>query len=80
MWLYLVYHLQGTIVAVAGGPSISVWDLIGGSRLIARLANHQKTVTCVTCADVAGPSATAGPRLLSASLDGHVKVYETDRF
>ena len=42
---------------------------------MARLANHQKTVTSLCTANSAGPAATSAPRLLSGSLDGHVKVW-----
>lgn len=42
---------------------------------MARLANHQKTVTSLCTASSAGPAATSAPRLLSGSLDGHVKVW-----
>lgn len=49
-----------------------VWDLLGGNRLLFRATSHQKTVTCLQVAAAAGADAT--PRLLSASLDGLVKV------
>ena len=51
-----------------------VWSLLAGGQLLARLANHQKTVTSLCVAPHAGPHSTVGPRLLSGSLDGHVKV------
>lgn len=49
--------------------------MLAGGRLLARLANHQKTVTSLAVAPSAGPVATASPRLLSGSLDAHVKVW-----
>lgn len=48
--------------------------MLAGGQLLARLANHQKTVTSLCTANSAGPAATSAPRLLSGSLDGHVKV------
>ena len=51
-----------------------VWDILGGGRLLARLDNHQKTVTCLRVAAHAGPASSAAPRLLTGSLDTHVKV------
>ena len=49
-----------------------VWDLLGGNRMLFRATSHQKTVTCLQVAAAAG--ADGSPRLLSASLDGLVKV------
>jgi hypothetical protein len=51
-----------------------VWSVLAGGRLLARLANHQKTVVSLCVAPHAGPPSAAGPRLLSGALDGHVKV------
>lgn len=51
-----------------------------GGKLIKRLANFQKTVTCVTLSPLAGPDVAAAPRLLAGSLDGHVKIFELDEF
>ena len=51
-----------------------IWSVLAGGQLLARLANHQKTVTSLCTASSAGPAATSAPRLLSGSLDGHVKV------
>ena len=48
--------------------------MLAGGRLLARLANHQKTVTSLAVALAAGPTAASSPRLISGSLDAHVKV------
>jgi U3 small nucleolar RNA-associated protein 15 len=53
---------------------------LSGGKLLKRLANFQKTVTCVALSPLAGPAAAAAPRLLAGSLDGHVKVFELDAF
>jgi U3 small nucleolar RNA-associated protein 15 len=67
------------VAVTAGGAHLCVWDLLSG-RVLARLANHQKTVTCVAVSPLAGPASSAAPRLLAGSLDRHVKVYELDAF
>ncbi|KAK9801858.1 hypothetical protein WJX73_002537 [Symbiochloris irregularis] len=75
----VTFFPSGGLAVTAGGPQVCVWDLLGGGRLLHRLASHQKTVTCLAMSPVAGPaSEAAAPRLLSGSLDGHVKVYELD--
>lgn len=58
----------------AGGTSLCIWDMLAGGRLLRRLSQHQKTITCVALTALAGPEAAAAPRMLSGSLDGHVKV------
>mmetsp|Transcript_38583 Transcript_38583/g.109118 ORF Transcript_38583/g.109118 Transcript_38583/m.109118 type:complete len:511 (-) Transcript_38583:107-1639(-) len=70
---------SGSIAVTAGGNHLCVWDLLGG-KLLKRLSNHQKTVSCVVVSAMAGPQSSATARLLSGSLDGHVKVYELDTF
>ena len=56
------------------GNVCRIWDMLSGGQLLGCLANHQKTVTSLCTANSAGPAATSAPRLLSGSLDGHVKV------
>ena len=68
------------MVVTAGGNHICVWDVLAGGRLVARLSNHQKTVTCVAVSPLAGPAAAAAPRLMAGSLDGHIKIYELDQY
>ena len=69
---------MGTITRVECSVSLCsvrrIWNVLAGGQLLARLANHQKTVTSLCTASSAGPAATSAPRLLSGSLDGHVKV------
>jgi U3 small nucleolar RNA-associated protein 15 len=59
----------GTAVAAASGNQISILDVVAG-KPIRLLQNHQKTVTSLALA-------SAGERLLSGGLDGHVKIFET---
>lgn len=70
----VAFFPAGGLLVSAGGTAVVVWDLVGGGRPLARLANHQKTVTCVALSPLAGPDSAAAPRLLTGSLDGHVKV------
>lgn len=51
-----------------------------GGKLLRRLSNFQKTVSCVRMSPLAGPDSAAAPRMLAGSLDGHVKVFELNDF
>jgi U3 small nucleolar RNA-associated protein 15 len=57
------------MIAVGGGPSIQVYDLISGKSLIT-LDNFQKTVTSVKLTKDGG-------FLMGGSLDRYVKCYDT---
>ena len=50
----------------------------GGGRLLKRLSNHQKTVTSVSAVDVRDRDGRECIRVVSAALDGHVKVYDLE--
>ncbi|KAF8055723.1 utp15 [Scenedesmus sp. PABB004] len=76
----VAFFPAGGLLVSAGGTSLCVWDVMGGGRLLRRLPNFQKTVSCVSLSPRAGPDAAAAPRLLAGSLDGHVKVFELDNF
>lgn len=74
----VVVHPSGTLAVSAGGPVVRMWDLLGASggeggdpRCLRAMSNHQKTVTTL---------AFSGDRrrLLSAGLDGLVKVYDAE--
>ncbi|CAB3984474.1 U3 small nucleolar RNA-associated 15 homolog [Paramuricea clavata] len=60
---------SGGLCASAGHNIVKIWDILAGGRLVAAFSNHQKTITSL-CFD--GEST----RLLSASLDRHVKIYD----
>ncbi|KAL6113738.1 utp15 [Pungitius sinensis] len=68
----LLYPSEGLLVS-AGGRYVKVWDLLKGGQPLVSLKNHHKTVTCLCLS-------SNGQRLLSASLDRHVKVYNTTNF
>ncbi|XP_069606606.1 U3 small nucleolar RNA-associated protein 15 homolog [Ranitomeya imitator] len=61
---------SGGLLVSAGGRYVKVWDLLKGGQLLVSLRNHHKTVTSLCLS-------SSGQRLLSASLDRHVKVYST---
>ncbi|GAB0133272.1 hypothetical protein EsDP_00001684 [Epichloe bromicola] len=60
---------SGTTVLAAAGNSVSVLDLVA-ARPLHMITNHQKTVTSLSLA-------SNGQRLVTGSLEGHVKVFET---
>jgi len=64
---------SGTVVLSAAGPILRVWDIVAGGRCTRALSNHQKTVTALTF------NANAD-RLLTASLDQMVKVYDVSSY
>ena len=57
----------GGVLATAGGNVIKIWDLLGGGRLLQAMCNHSKPITSLA---IDGD----GGRLLSGSLDHHLKV------
>lgn len=69
-----VVILPGGVRAVTvGGTDVKVWDFFSGGRLVSKLSNHAKAVT--SCA--VHPS---GDRLLTAGLDGQIKVQDMANF
>uniref|UniRef100_A0A665WN40 U3 small nucleolar RNA-associated protein 15 homolog n=1 Tax=Echeneis naucrates TaxID=173247 RepID=A0A665WN40_ECHNA len=68
----LLYPSEGLLVS-AGGRFVKVWDLLKKGQPLVSLKNHHKTVTCLCLS-------SNGERLLSGSLDRHVKVYNTTSY
>lgn len=64
---------SGGIFISAGGTEIKVWDIFNGGKLLANISQHHKTVTTLRLA-------SNNSRLLSASLDRHVKIYDISTF
>ncbi|XP_005998820.1 U3 small nucleolar RNA-associated protein 15 homolog [Latimeria chalumnae] len=64
---------SGGLLVSAGGRYVKVWDMLKGGQLLVSLRNHHKTVTCLCLS-------SSGQRLLSGSLDRHVKVYSTTTY
>lgn len=69
----LIFLPSGSIVLSAGGTNIKIWDTIAGGKLLGCISQHHKTVTCLRLA-------SDNKRLLSGSLDRHVKVYDVNTF
>ncbi|KAJ2706441.1 U3 small nucleolar RNA-associated protein [Coemansia sp. IMI 203386] len=69
-----VLSLPGaSVLAVANGPSVQMFDISMGGRPLFSMGNHEKTVTSL-CLD------SSGGRLLAGSLDHHVKVYDLQTY
>ncbi|XP_039614384.1 U3 small nucleolar RNA-associated protein 15 homolog [Polypterus senegalus] len=64
---------SGGLLVSAGGRYVKVWDLLKGGQQLVSLKNHHKTVTCLCLS-------SSGHRLLSGSLDRHIKVYSTTSY
>jgi U3 small nucleolar RNA-associated protein 15 len=62
----------GSVMLSAGANTVKAWDLLGG-KLMHTFSNHQKTVTSL-CMN------STGSRILSASLDGLVKIYDVSTY
>jgi U3 small nucleolar RNA-associated protein 15 len=63
----------GNMLLSAGGNTIKVWDILSGGKLMNEVSNHQKTITSLILDGT-------GTRLISAGLDGHVKIYDICTF
>ncbi|KAK4883537.1 hypothetical protein RN001_006856 [Aquatica leii] len=69
----ILYLPSGGIFVSAGGTDIKIWDTVAGGKLLGCISQHHKTITCLSLA-------TDNKRLLSGSLDRHVKVYDVSSF
>lgn len=68
-----IFLPSGGIFISAGGTEIKVWDIFNGGKLLANISQHHKTVTTLRLA-------SNGSRLMSASLDRHVKIFDISTF
>lgn len=69
----LLFLPSGGVFISAGGTDIKIWDTVAGGKLIGSVAKHHKTVTCLRLA-------SDNKRLLSGSLDRHVKIYDVGSY
>ncbi|XP_033750229.1 U3 small nucleolar RNA-associated protein 15 homolog isoform X1 [Pecten maximus] len=68
----LMFPTGGVFIS-AGGNVVKVWDALSGGRLLTTLCNHHKQVMSLAfCSNY--------QRLLSASLDRHVKIYDLSSY
>uniref|UniRef100_A0A6A7FVF2 U3 small nucleolar RNA-associated protein 15 homolog n=2 Tax=Hirondellea gigas TaxID=1518452 RepID=A0A6A7FVF2_9CRUS len=65
----LICYPGGNVLASAAGSEVRIWDLTAG-KLLSKLCRHHKDVTSLALA-------SSGSRLMSGSLDHHLKVYDT---
>ncbi|XP_044736552.1 U3 small nucleolar RNA-associated protein 15 homolog [Chrysoperla carnea] len=65
----ILFLPTGGIFLTAGGTEIRVWDAFMKGKLLARMSHHHKTITCLRLAQ-------NGKRIMSSSLDRHVKIYD----
>ncbi|XP_033120672.1 U3 small nucleolar RNA-associated protein 15 homolog [Anneissia japonica] len=63
----------GGIFLSAGGNYVKVWDALAGGRLLATISDHHKTITCMCFS-------AKYDRLLTGSLDRHVKVHDVTTY
>ena len=70
-------QLSASLLLAASDSSICVFDVAGGGRPLERLNVHAKQVTCLS--QYVCPSAGKS-RVLSASLDGSVRVIDPASF
>ncbi|XP_074650332.1 U3 small nucleolar RNA-associated protein 15 homolog [Tubulanus polymorphus] len=68
----LMFPSGGTFIS-AGGNFIKVWSALSGGKLLASVSNHHKTVTSLCFSSDC-------KRLLSGSLDRHVKIYDISTY
>ncbi|KAJ8920421.1 hypothetical protein NQ315_005287 [Exocentrus adspersus] len=69
----LLFLPSGGIFLSAGGTDIKIWDAVAGGKLLGSISQHHKTITCLRLA-------SDNKRILSGSLDRHVKVYDVTTF
>lgn len=67
MKMFIVY------LCFLGGTDIKVYDAFMRGRLLAKITQHHKTVTCLK-------ATSNGYRILSGSLDKHVKIYDSGTY
>lgn len=69
----LLFLPSGSIFLSAGGTEIKIWDTVAGGKLLGSISQHHKTITCLRLA-------SDNKRLLSGSLDRHVKIYDISNY
>lgn len=70
----LAFFQAESLLLTAGGQKVCCWDLTG-RRLLHQFNAHQKTISTIQVS-----SADGNVRVLTGSLDGHVKVFDPATF
>lgn len=66
-----------SILVTAGATHLCCWDLLNTGRLLQKVVLHQKTITKVLVRKFEDNfQASSGYRILTASLDGHIKAID----
>ncbi|KAH9311263.1 hypothetical protein KI387_026298, partial [Taxus chinensis] len=79
----VLFFPSGGLLATAGANIVKIWDILGGGRLIHMMESHQKSVMsmCISKVVKSGQSLDDAPsRLVTASLDGYMKVFDLNQF
>ena len=58
------------LIAIAGGPKVTVWSIRKPNSPLTTISVHRKSVTCLT-------TNKSGTRLLTGCLDNYVRVFTT---
>lgn len=69
----LLFLPSGGLFFSAGGTEIKIWDGLMSGKQVGCVSQHHKTITCLRLT-------SDSKRLLSSSLDRHVKIYDTVSF
>lgn len=69
----LVFLPSGGIFISSGGTDIKIWDAVAGGRLLTKISQHTKAVTCLRVT-------SDGQHLISGGLDRHVKFFNTKNY
>ncbi|GAB6019900.1 hypothetical protein CHUAL_001435 [Chamberlinius hualienensis] len=64
---------SGGVFVSSGGEMMKVWDISGSGKLLASVSTHHKLITCLSFA-------SQYKKILSGSLDRHVKIYDTSTY
>ncbi|XP_062860577.1 U3 small nucleolar RNA-associated protein 15 homolog [Trichomycterus rosablanca] len=66
----VLFYPSEALLVSTGGRYVKIWDMLKGGQQLVSLKNHHKTVTCACLS-------STDNRLLTGSLDRHVKVYNS---
>ncbi|XP_067634926.1 U3 small nucleolar RNA-associated protein 15 homolog [Eurosta solidaginis] len=69
----LLFLPTGGIFISAGGTEMRIWDAFAGCRLLTKVSQHHKTITSLRLG-------SNGRRILSGSLDRHVKIFDVSTY
>lgn len=65
----ILCYPNGSLLATAAGNEVRIWDMVAG-KLLSKMCRHHRDITSLCLAG-------SGTRLVSGSLDRHLKFYDT---